>query len=84
VQRVIATESVALGALAVAVGAATALAASAGLVVWLFELPYHPPWGDLVLLTLATFALSAGLGGWGGHPASRRSPLADLRAAELP
>lgn len=83
VQRVVATEAVALGALAAAVGAATAVAASAGLVVWLFDLPYRPPWGDLAWLALATFVLSAALGWWHGRPATRGSPLAGLRAAEL-
>jgi putative ABC transport system permease protein len=79
VRRVVATEAVALGALAAGVGAATALVASAGLVVLLFELPYRPPWGDLGLLALATFAASAGLGWWQGRPATRGSPLAGLR-----
>jgi len=84
VRRVVATEALALGGLAAGVGATTALVASACLVVWLFELPYHPPWRDLALLAFATFALSAGLGGWQGRPARRGSPLAGLRAAELP
>jgi putative ABC transport system permease protein len=83
VQRVVVTESVALSALAAGVGAGTALAASAGLVVWLFELPYRPPWGDLALIALGTFVLAAALGWWHGRPATRGSPLAGLRAAEL-
>jgi putative ABC transport system permease protein len=83
VRRVVATEAIALGALAVAVGAASAVAASAALVVLLFELPYRPPWGDLALLSGATFLLSAGLGWWQGRPAIRKSPLAGLRDAEL-
>jgi predicted lysophospholipase L1 biosynthesis ABC-type transport system permease subunit len=81
VRRVVATEAVALGALAAGVGAATALLASAGLVVLLFELPYRPPWGDLALLALATFGASAGLGWWQGRPAARGTPLAGLREA---
>jgi putative ABC transport system permease protein len=83
VRRVVATEAIALGALAVGVGAASAVAASAALVLLLFELPYRPPWGDLALLSLATFALSAGLGWWQGRPATRTSPLAGLRDDEL-
>jgi len=83
VRRVVATEAIALGALAVGVGAASAVAASAGLVVWLFELPYRPPWGDLALLSLATFLLTTALGWWQGRPVTRQSPLAGLREAEL-
>jgi putative ABC transport system permease protein len=83
VRRVVATESIALGALAVGVGFASAVAASAGLVVWLFELPYRPPWGDLALLSLGTFLLTAALGWWQGRPSTRKSPLAGLRDAEL-
>ncbi len=83
VRRVVATEAIALGALAAGVGAATALASSAALVVWLFELPYRPPWGDLALLALATFVTTAALGAWHGRPATRGSPLAGLREAEL-
>jgi len=83
VRRVVVAECVALSALAVGVGVATSLAASAGLVVWLFELPYRPPWGDLAVLALGTFVLSAGLGWWHGRPATRGSPLAGLRTAEL-
>ena len=83
VRRVVATEAIALGALAVGVGAASAVAASAGLVVLFFELPYRPPWGDLALLSLGTFLLTAALGWWQGRPATRKSPLAGLRDAEL-
>jgi putative ABC transport system permease protein len=82
VRRVVATEAIALGALAVGVGAATALAASGALVVGLFELPYGPPWGDLALLGFATFAATAALGWWHGRPAARGTPLARLREAE--
>lgn len=82
VRRVVATEAIALGALAVGAGAATALLASAGLVVWLFELPYRPPWGDLAWLVLGAFLLTAALGGWQGRPATRGSPLAGLREAD--
>jgi putative ABC transport system permease protein len=83
VQRVVATEAVALSALAALVGSATAVAASAGLVVGLFELPYRAPWADLASLTGGAFAISAVLGWWHGRPATRGSPLAGLRAAEL-
>ncbi len=83
VRRIVATEAVALAALAVGVGLATALVASAGLVLLLFELPYRPPWRDLALLAAGSFALLAALGWWQGRPATRGSPLAGLRQAEL-
>jgi putative ABC transport system permease protein len=83
VRRVAATEAIALAALAAGVGTATALVASAGLVVLFFELPYRPPWVDLGLLALATFAATAALGAWQGRPATRSSPLAGLREAEF-
>ncbi len=83
VRRIVATEAVALAALAVGVGIASALFASAGLVVLLFELPYRPPWRDLALLSVGSFALLAGLGWWQGRPATRGSPLAGLRRVEL-
>jgi putative ABC transport system permease protein len=83
VRRVVATEAIALGALAVGVGTATALLASAGLVVLLFELPYRPPWGDLAWIALVAFLLTAVLGGWQGRPATRGSPLAGLREADV-
>jgi putative ABC transport system permease protein len=83
VRRVVATEAIALSALAAVVGTATAIAASAGLVVGLFESPYRPPWLDLALLTSVAFVVSAGLGWWHGRPATRGSPLAGLRAEEM-
>jgi len=83
VQRVVATEAIALSALAAVVGCATALAASAGLVIGLFELPYQVPWADLARLTGGAFAISAALGWWHGRPATRGSPLAGLRAEEF-
>ena len=84
VRRIVATEAIALGALAVGVGIATALLASAGIVVWLFDLPYRPPWADLAWLALAAFVACAALGVWQGRPAARGSPLAGLREAEVP
>jgi len=84
VRGVVAVEAIALGALAVGMGIATAVLASAGLVVFVFELPYRPPWGDLARLALVAFALSAALGAWQGRPAARGSPLAGLREAEVP
>jgi putative ABC transport system permease protein len=83
VRRVVATEAIALSALAAVVGTGTALAASAGLVIGLFEIPYRPPGLDLALLTGVAFAVSAGLGWWHGRPATRGSPLAGLRAEEM-
>ena len=50
---------------------------------YVFELPYRPPWGDLALLSLTAFLLISALGWWQGRPATRRSPLAGLRAADL-
>ena len=83
VRRVVATEAIALAAVAAAVGSLTAIAASAGIVIGLFELPYRPPWRDLSLLTLGAFALAALVGWWHGRPATQGSPLAGLRAAEI-
>jgi len=83
VRRVSVAESVALGALATFVGIGTSLLASAGLVVWLFELPYRPPWTDLALLGLASWAACASLGAWLGRPIARVSPLAGLRASAV-
>ena len=83
-RRVVATEAIALGALAVGVGGASAVAASAALVVLLFELPYRPPWGDLLWLCAIAFGLVSLLGWWQGRPVLRKSPLAGLRDAELP
>lgn len=83
VRRIVASEAVALGALAAGVGAGLALIASWALVVFVFELPFSPPLGDLALLAFATLALCALLGAGGGRASRRRSPFAALRDAEL-
>jgi putative ABC transport system permease protein len=83
VRRIVATEAVALGALAAGVGASLALLASWALVRLVFELPFDPPLRDLAALALGTLAVSAALGAAGGHPAAARSPLAALRDAEF-
>ena len=81
VRRIQATEALALGVLAAVVGSALSIVASWALVRFLFELPFDPPWLDLVLLTGATICVTAGLGGVGSWRARLRSPLAALRAS---
>ncbi len=81
-RRVITTEAIALGILAVGVGSGLALAASWALVRFVFELPFEPPWLDLGLLALATLGICTALGATGGAEIRRTSPLAALRAVE--
>ncbi len=83
VRRIVATEAVALGCIAAAVGSALALVAGWGLVRFVFEVPFDPPLGELALLALATLAITAALGAWTGGPRATRSPLAGLREADL-
>jgi len=83
VRRIVATEAVALGAIAAAVGSGLALLASWALVRWLFELPFDPPLRDLAVLAVGTLAITATLGAMSGRPARAKSPLAALREAEL-
>ncbi len=83
VRRIVATEALVLGAIAAAVGAGLALAGAWGLVHFVFELPFDPPLGELALLALATWVVTAGLGAWTGGPRAARSPLAGLRAQDL-
>lgn len=78
-RRILTTEVVVLGALAAWVGSTIALLASWALVRFLFELPFDPPWRDLALLAVATLAMSAGLGSFGGRAIHASSPLAGLR-----
>ena len=73
-RRIIATEAIALGALAAAVGSGVACVGSWALVVFVFKLPFTPPWLDLLGLAAATLGLSAILGGGGGS---------DLRSEKL-
>jgi ABC-type antimicrobial peptide transport system permease subunit len=79
----VATEAVALGALAAGLGTGLALLSSWALVRGVFELPFDPPVLDLAALALATLVISALLGATGGRSGARRSPLAALRDAEL-
>jgi putative ABC transport system permease protein len=83
VRRVIVSEAVALGALAALVGAGLAVLAGWGLVHYMFELSFSPPWFDLAALSLATVAVTALVGAGSGGSVARKPPLAGLRAAEL-
>ncbi len=83
VRRIVATEAVALGAIAAGVGSGLALLASWALVRWLFELPFDPPLRDLAVLAVGTLGITATLGAMSGRPARAKSPLAALREAEL-
>ena len=80
VRRIQAAEALALGLLAAVVGTSLSILASWGLVHFLFELPFDPPWLDLGWLTAATAGVTAGLAGLGGWRTRQRSPLAALRA----
>lgn len=78
-RRIAVAEAVALAALAALVGALAALVAAAGLVVFVFELPFAPPLLDLAGLALAAFALTAIVGGATAVTAPARSPIEGLR-----
>ncbi|MFO0688795.1 MAG: FtsX-like permease family protein [Myxococcota bacterium] len=78
-RRIALSEAVALAALATVVGGVLALAASAGLVVFVFELPFDPPWLELFGIAGATFLLTAGVGGALAVTAPDRSPIEGLR-----
>jgi putative ABC transport system permease protein len=82
VRRIHATEALALGMLAAGVGSLLSLLGSWLLVRFVFELPFEPPWADLVGLTLATLGVTALLGGLGSRRGRELSPQAALRAAE--
>ena len=64
-------------------GTALAIAASWVLVRFVFELPFAPPWLDLLGLAAATLLLTALLGGTSAHLGLARSPRAALREADL-
>jgi putative ABC transport system permease protein len=83
VRRIVACEALALAAIAAAVGAGLALAASWALVRFVFELPFGAPLGELAALSLGTVAATAALGAASGGTRRARSPLAALREAEL-
>jgi putative ABC transport system permease protein len=82
VRRIQATEALALGVLAAGVGSVLSVAAAWTLVYFLFELPFDPPWLDLVMMTGATLAITALLGSLGSRGARELSPQAALRASE--
>lgn len=78
-RRIAATEAVVLALLAAAVGGLLSAAASWALVVLVFELPFAPPWLDLLGLAFATFVVTALAGGVGSTAGTRGSPQAALR-----
>lgn len=78
-RKILATEVVALGVLATAVGSAIAVLASFCLVRFVFELPFEPPWLDFGVLAMFTVAISAAVGALGAGNLARISPLAGLR-----
>jgi putative ABC transport system permease protein len=83
VRRIVATEALALGAVAATVGSGLAILAAWALVRFVFELPFDPPLRNLGGLALGTLLLTAALGGATERGAGARSPLAALRDAEL-
>ena len=81
VRRVLATEAVALAALAVVVGTGLSAVAAWAIVRFVFDLPFDPPAARLLALGAATLVVGSVLGAGGGSDARRR-PLAALREAE--
>lgn len=79
-RRIALAEAVALAALATLVGFLLSLVASAGLVVFVFELAFDPPLVELAALAAATFLVTAGVAGALAVTAPDRSPLAGLRS----
>lgn len=79
-RRILLTEAVALGALAAILGTGLSLFATWALTAFLFQIPFAPPLADYALLAVASFGVSALLGGVVGRPTSAGSPLAVLRA----
>jgi predicted lysophospholipase L1 biosynthesis ABC-type transport system permease subunit len=78
-RRIAVAEAVALAALAALVGGLAALVAAAGLVWWVFDLPFDPPLVDLAGLALAAFGITAFVGGATAVTAPTRSPIEGLR-----
>jgi putative ABC transport system permease protein len=81
-RRIVTTEAVALGVLASSVGAVLALAASWGLVRFVFELPFDPPLSRLAILAAVTLVISSLLGGASGRLLRASSPLEALRVED--
>ena len=78
-RRIVATEAVVLAALAAFVGASLSGIAAWALVVLVFDLPFAPPWLDLVGLAGGTFVITALVGGLGSPVSTHASPQAALR-----
>jgi putative ABC transport system permease protein len=78
-RRIAVAEAVALAGLAAIVGGLASVAAAAGLVWFVFELPFDPPLFDLAGLAFAAFALTAIVGGATAVTAPARSPIEGLR-----
>lgn len=78
-RRIALMEAVALAALAAVVGGLLALAAAACLVHFVFDLAFDPPLAELAGLSLATFAVTALVGGATAVTAPDASPIEGLR-----
>ena len=79
IRRILATEYIALGALAGITGAALAAVAGWALVRFLFDLEFHLPAGGLTLLSAGVALLTATIGLAASRGVVRRTPLAGLR-----
>jgi putative ABC transport system permease protein len=82
VRRILATESLTLGAVAAATGTAMALVAAWAIVRFIFALPFDPPVTRLLLFALATAVASGAIGSADLRRERARSPLVALREAE--
>jgi putative ABC transport system permease protein len=82
VRRVLATESLTLGAVAAVIGTAMALVAAWAIVRFVFALPFDPPTTRLMLFALATALASGAIGSASSRRERARSPLTALREAE--
>ena len=80
-RRVVATEAVALGALASLLGVGLGMIATWALTRWVFDVPFSPPVLDSLVLAGVSFAICALLGGAMGRPDRAGPPLAVLRSA---
>ncbi len=79
-RRIVATEAVALGALAALLGTGLSVLAAWALMRFVFEIPFVPPVADYALLAGASFTISTLLGGAVGRPTAAGSPLSVLRS----
>jgi len=78
-RRIALTEAIVLAALAAVVGGGLAVLAAWIVVVFVFQLPFDPPWLELLGLVGAAFGLTALFGGVGGVGRATQSPQAALR-----